>query len=289
MNYTIGAFGRNYTFNAIGAELISAKDIATQYEFIWQADKNVWSRHAPILFPIVGKLKNNQYLYQGTQYTLNQHGFARDLEFEIHELYTDLVTFKLENNAITAPNYPFQFCLLITYQAIETGLFMHLQIHNTGTQKIPFSIGLHPGFNLPETELVSFELYSEKAINWQVEALESGLCNGESRLLASDCNFLALNSESFKSDALVFKNFNSKFIGLRHQFSNFKIEMQTTDFPYLGVWNKFPSQSYVCLEPWAGVADSIDSNGDIFSKEGIQILDADKVKSFTTSIQLTAP
>ncbi len=289
MNHTIQAFGKSYTFSEKGAELISAIELSNEYEFIWQADPSIWPRHAPILFPIVGKLKNNQYQFMGNTYELPQHGFARDTIFEIQELYSDLITFKLENNEHTKLVYPFQFVLLVSYQAIENGLSMTLTIQNKSEELMPFSIGLHPGFQLPEANLKAFELFSDTAFNWERSELKEGLLNGQKETNSSTSQSLQLHSESFKRDALVFENYPNKIIGIKHLHSSFKIQMQTLGFTYLGIWNKYPSQSFVCLEPWAGITDQVDTSGDIFSKKGIHVIESNEIQSFQTNILMFAP
>jgi galactose mutarotase-like enzyme len=288
MNQSISAFGKLYTFSTKGAELISAIDIHSQFEFIWQADPEVWPRHAPILFPIVGKLKNNEYRWNNQLYSLSQHGFARDIDFEIQELYTDLISFKLESNAETKTNYPFDFCLIITYQALENGLSMSIQIQNKSDIDMPFSFGLHPGFNLPEENLAMYELQADRAINWNTEKLLNGLLAGENQLLAENQPNLSLNPESFKNDALVFKQYNSKFIELKHRSNTFSIKVDTSQFPFLGIWNKYPNQSFICLEPWAGIADSVNTNSEFKDKEGILNLEAGQTKTFETFYELHA-
>ncbi len=288
MNHSIYAFGKTYSFSSKGAELISAIDLNSKFEFIWQAEPKVWPRHAPILFPIVGKLKNNEYNWNEQVYTLPQHGFARDLNFEIQELYTDLISFKLESNSETKSNYPFDFCLIITYQALENGLSMAIQIQNNSDIDMPFSFGLHPGFNLPEENLAMYELHVDHAKNWNTEKLLNGLLAGENQLLAENQQNLSLNPESFKNDALVFKQFNSKFIELKHKSNTFSIKVDTSQFPFLGIWNKYPSQSFICLEPWAGIADSVNTNSEFKDKEGILNLEARQTKTFETFYELHA-
>jgi galactose mutarotase-like enzyme len=289
MNHSISAFGKKYTFSSKGAELISAIDLKSKYEFIWQADPKVWARHAPILFPIVGKLVNNEYRFNAQIYSLPQHGFARDANFEVQELYTDLISFKLESNAVTKANYPFDFCLNITYQAIENGLSMAIAVQNKSEINMPFSFGLHPGFNLPEANLELYDLVVDQAMNWTSEKLADGLLTGESNLLAQNTQNLALDKESFKNDALVFKQFTSSFIELKHKYNAFRVKIDSSQFPYLGIWNKYPSESFICLEPWAGIADSNNSTGSIEEKEGIQFLAPAEIKSFETFIELYPP
>ncbi len=289
MNQTIQAFGKKYTFNSKGAELVSAIDSASGYEFIWQADAAVWARHAPILFPIVGKLKNNSYQLNGKKFELPQHGFARDESFEIQEIYTDLITFKLVNNTKTESVYPFQFSLMVSYRAIELGIEMVVSIQNKGQDPMPFSFGLHPGFQLPEANLNAFELFSDYPLKWERSEIQAGLLTGKKQIVSELSENIRLDTNIFKDDALVFEHFLSKTIGLKHLNSNYEVKMVSDGFNYLGIWNKFPSQNFVCIEPWAGITDNTGAIGDLYQKKGIQIIKCQEIKEFTTLITLKAP
>jgi galactose mutarotase-like enzyme len=247
---------------------------------MWNANPQIWNRHAPILFPIVGKLNQNTLHCKGKNYTMGQHGFARDKTFEVLEIYTDLVRFMLVSDDVSLANFPYQFKLFITYAVKENYLEISYEVYNTDTEKMYFSIGAHPGFLLPEKDFNSFEIQFESKENLETHLLKEGLFSGEKALLHENTNRLLLNENTFQKDALVFKHLNSKFICLKHLNSEWEIKLDFEGFPYLGVWTKHPYQDFICLEPWQGLADKIDFNGDLSKKEGIVELEPQEMKQF---------
>ena len=263
-----------------GAEVTSVIDKASRTEFMWNANPQIWNRHAPILFPIVGKLNQNTLHCKGKNYTMGQHGFARDKTFEVLEIYTDLVRFMLVSDDVSLANFPYQFKLFITYAVKENYLEITYEVYNTDTEKMYFSIGAHPGFLLPEKDFNSFEIQFESKENLETHLLKEGLFSGEKALLHENTNRLLLNENTFQKDALVFKNLNSKFICLKHLNSEWEIKLCYEGFPYLGVWANHPFQDFICLEPWKGLADKIDFNGDLSKKEGIVELEPQEMKQF---------
>lgn len=263
-----------------GAEVTSVIDKASQTEFMWNANPQIWNRHAPILFPIVGKLNQNTLHCKGKNHTMGQHGFARDKTFEVLEIYSDLARFMLVSDDVSLANFPYQFKLFITYTVKENCLEISYEVYNTDTEKMYFSVGAHPGFLLPEKDLNSFEIQFESKENLETHLLKEGLFSGEKALLQENTNRLLLNENTFQKDALVFKNLNSKFICLKHLNSEWEIKLDFEGFPYLGIWAKHPNQDFICLEPWQGLADKIDFNGDLSKKEGIVELGPQEMKQF---------
>ncbi|GAY72964.1 lacX protein, plasmid [Lentilactobacillus kosonis] len=133
--------------NPLGAELTSVKSSDTEY--IWTADKQYWGRHAPILFPIVGRLKDDRYKYAGNTYQMTQHGFARDNEFEVESQTNSDVTLSLTASANTLINYPFSFKLTVKYELQDHELNVSMTVTNLDNQEMIFQLGAHPGFNVP--------------------------------------------------------------------------------------------------------------------------------------------
>ena len=147
------------TFKISGAELSSLVSKTNNTEHIWQADPAIWNRHTPILFPIVGQVENNSYSFEGVEYKMSQHGFARDKEFKIESHTADKIVFSLESNDETLKNYPFGFKLFITYTLILDQLKITYNVANTDLKIIYFSIGAHPGLICPFQENENFEDY----------------------------------------------------------------------------------------------------------------------------------
>ncbi len=256
---------------SFGAEITSIKSKAQQTEFMWDANPEIWNRHAPILFPFVGKLNRGKYTFQEKTYQLGQHGFARDMEFEVVEIYTDFIRLMLTSNEKTSENYPFEFKLFVSYKVIEDTVEVKYEVLNLGVQNMYFSIGAHPGFLLPKQDLSEFAIvFNRVEPNLQRHLIEEGLLNHQtSSVILTEENMFKLNSMSFQGDALVFKHLHSNEITLKHLNSHWSVKMAFEGFPFFGIWAKFPTQAFVCLEPWAGIADSVTFEGNLQEKEGI--------------------
>lgn len=257
--------------NSFGAELISLKN-NSGHELIWQADKNIWPRYAPVLFPIVGKLKNDQYTYQNKTYTLSQHGFARDKEFIlIHKSETKL-QFELTANKETLVNYPFHFSLIISYEVLKNKLIISYKVFNPDAKELLFSIGAHPGFNCKRVNgesLSDLELEFPNTNELTAEKLNNGLLSNETYKVKLNDHKLELNKELFENDALVFKNSQIKEVILSSKKSDQKVGFNCENWPYFGIWTKKGCDDFICLEPWFGIADSQNADGKLEGKEGI--------------------
>ncbi len=275
--------------NARGAELAAITDKKTGFEFIWQVDPAVWNRHAPVLFPVVGKLFNNTIAISGALYQMNQHGFARDQTFELIELYEDTVSLMLESGANTKALYPFDFKFIISYELKELTVKTTYTIINTGNSRLYFSVGAHPGFNLPVKDLSKFKIRFDKPEDLNRFLLQEGNFNGLTENLGTQVTELSLDAELFKKDALVFKNLRSDFLILEQVDGDFSVGLKFEGFPYMGIWSKYPNQDFICLEPWAGLADSVGFKGDIAEKEGMMLLEQGETKIFAFELSLHAP
>lgn len=251
-----------------GAELCSLKDHLNK-EYIWSGKKEFWGKHSPILFPIVGTLKNNTYQYENAEYHLSRHGFAREMEFELIEKQHNSATFSLQSSAETKEKYPFDFDLHLIYTLENKTLKIEYKVFNKGESKMPFSIGAHPAFDLSE----NFENYSllfEENDSLNYHLLEEGLISNTTSTIALNNKELQLNYKLFENDALVFKNIKSKSVTILENSNPF-LKVCYANFPDLGIWTP-PNAPFICIEPWFGYSDTVDKFGNIFNKEGIQIL-----------------
>jgi galactose mutarotase-like enzyme len=268
--------------NHKGAELISLKN-DVEKEFIWNGNPEFWSKHSPILFPIVGTLKNNEYYFEGKKYSLNRHGFARDMDFELIAKTDSTAVFSLVNNTNTLNVYPFEFELLLNYELTDNSLIITFKVINKNLFSMPFSIGAHPAFALPEqfeNYSLDFE-YSEKLIRFE---LENDLLSNVTNSIPRNENNVALHYDLFEKDALVFKKIKSKKITLLENKKPF-LCIQFDDFPSLGIWTK-PKAPFICIEPWLGYADATSNSGNILEKEGIKIIEANEIFKLEYSITL---
>lgn len=249
--------------NSIGAELSSMK--WGQQELLWQGDKNVWARHAPVLFPFVGKLKENKFTYEGKDYSMPQHGFARDREFILTEQSDNVLEFELTASEDSLKIYPFHFSLIIRYELKGNVLITRYIIFNPDNKDLLFSIGAHPGFNCNGMIDSYLEFENETLVG---EKLKEGLLSGESYDLKLPNKVLPLHSSLFDNDALVFRDAQINKITLCGKNLP-KIHMHCKDWPYFGIWSKKGCRDFICLEPWYGVADHVSHSGNFIEKEGV--------------------
>jgi galactose mutarotase-like enzyme len=258
------------TVNHFGAEVCSVKN-NNSVEFIWQAQKDVWARHAPVLFPIVGKLKNNFFIYEEKKYELSQHGFARGMEFALLEKDEVSLTFQLLSNDETKNKFPFDFIFQIKYTLQGNILHTEYTIKNPAQKTLFASVGAHPGFNCPLLPNESFEDYylEFEEENLSVTKLNNGLRTDVKAQLALKNKKLFLTKELFENDALVFENDQINTIRLCSSKSNHKITLQCKNWPYFGIWTKKGNAQFICLEPWYGIAGHEYSNDQLIEKDGI--------------------
>lgn len=273
---------------ANGAELCSVISKENNQEFMWQANPDVWNRHAPVLFPVVGKLNADTLHADGKDYTMGQHGFARDMNFEATEIYEDVLRFMIESNDVSLNKYPYQFRFFISYTLKENHLLVTYTTLNTDNKTMYFSVGAHPGFLLPVPRLDEYILEWDTEENLERELLQNGLFSGRKEMLAEHTKQLPLSKELFLKDALVFHQLKSRNIVLKHTRSNFEVGLTLHNFPWLGIWTKPGQESFLCIEPWQGRADDIGYNGDISQKTGILSLEPGQESSFSYTISFTA-
>jgi galactose mutarotase-like enzyme len=270
------------TLNHKGAELTSLKD-KLKKEYIWHGDPLFWGKHAPVLFPIVGTLKNNSYSYNNVSYTLSRHGFARDLSFEIIKNSENSVTFSLISSEITRKNYPFDFEFQIIYTLIHRQIIIEYKIINKNNTVMPFSIGAHPAFLLPnnfKNYTLDFE-FEENLVSYQ---LENDLLSNNTAEIKLNKKKLSLAYSLFENDALIFKKLKSKKITILENDYPILI-IKFDDFKNLGIWTK-KNAPFVCIEPWLGYSDTFNTSGDILKKEGIQFLEANQTFYCHFSIEI---
>ena len=264
-----------------GAELCSIK--MGEQEFIWDADPNVWVKHSPVLFPIVGSLKNDKYTFENNSYYLARHGFARDMDFELIASSEIFASFLLKSSVETLKNYPFEFEFYVNYYLNNKELKTSFMVKNLNSFQMPFAVGGHPAFDLQ----YAFEDYSIAFENDEVlecYKLNDGLISAEKYNIHLNDRQFNLTYKQFENDAMVMKSLRSRKVTLKYKNTNL-LSVKFTDFPNLGIWTK-PNAQYICIEPWLGYADIVDATGDILNKEGIQILDAFQTttKNYTITI-----
>lgn len=268
-----------------GAELCSVVHKEFHIEYIWQAGEE-WPKHAPVLFPIVGQVLGDKYSYNGNAYTLNRHGFARESLFEVLSVNESSVSLILKSNESTLQKYPFNFEFVVSYELKNNLLLTTYEVVNKGNAEMFYSVGGHPAFKIPIEDRLNYEDYIlefDKPISTDIWPLENGQIAKNSLSYLKNQSFLKLNKELFANDALVFKGFPSKWIELRSDSSEHGLKFMLNDCPYLGLWAA-KGANFVCIEPWWGIADSVDANDDFSKKEGIISVEPGAINSNSFSI-----
>ncbi len=282
MTTTISNLNLTAQINHFGAELFSLQNRDNK-EYIWEGNPAFWGKHSPVLFPIVGTLKNNSYRFEGKEYQLSRHGFARDMEFVLSDKSENSATFSLTSSEESLEVYPYDFELQIIYTLEKNKLIIGYNIINNNNCIMPFSIGAHPAFALPkpfEEYTLAFE-YPENLTSYE---LENDLLSDKSTTIEMIENQIPLTYSLFEKDALIFKQLQSKNITILEN-KNPLLRVQFDDFPNLGIWTKNKAP-FLCIEPWLGYSDTVHSSGNILEKEGIQLLEAKKSLQCDFSIEI---
>jgi galactose mutarotase-like enzyme len=267
--HTLSGSAIEATIKAGGAELCSLRN-AKGVELLWQAGP-AWTRHSPILFPIVGRLKNDQLRHRGKLYPMTQHGFARDHRFESVEQGTNSCTLVLTDNEATRARYPFAFRLEVTYTVEHADLTVAFDISNTGDENLPASIGAHPAFNWPLLPGLAKEAYTLHFSDDEpapIRRLEGGLMRAKPEPSPIRGNTLALSERLFDDDAVIFDRLASSSVRYAAERGP-SIEMSWEGLPELGIWSKPGGAAFVCIEPWHGFASPSDFDGEFSDKPGV--------------------
>lgn len=290
--FSIGSGGLTARISSLGAELVSITD-ANGAEWMTDGDPAFWSGRSPILFPIVGELAGGKLRLDGAEYDLARHGFARRREFVCTEHEpAGWVRFRLTDDADTRAAYPFAFELELAYIVEGLTLTMVATVRNTGNTAMPFSIGFHPGFAWPLPgggEKSRHRVVFEDRETGPIRRLnEDGLvCFFEDTPVRDRA--LALQPGLFNADAVIWDKLNSRSLSYegeaREGGEPAALHMAFPDCPMLGIWQK-PGGDFVCLEPWAGIADPVGFDGDFHEKPGVMELSPGNERSFRVALTL---
>ena len=282
--------------NTFGAEMHSVVDKKSGYEFVWQADEAFWARHAPVLFPIVGRLKDDQYEYEGTNYDMSQHGFARDSEFEVEEVTEQSATFSLKSTEETKAKYPFDFQLLIQYVLEENRLKVTYEVKNNSDDEVMYyGIGGHPAFNVAQTENADGELEFDQ-VSFEFEPTGSydfipltadGLLDLDGKV-EKEVSREDLTHESFVGDAYIYKTGTGTTVALKDGMNKVEVRVTPENMEHMGIWSPYPKRAgFVCIEPWAGLADSKASTGKLKEKYAFNELATNATATHAYTLELT--
>jgi galactose mutarotase-like enzyme len=269
----------------LGAELCSLRDAAGR-EFLWQAGA-AWPRHAPLLFPCIGRLKDDTLRLDGRRFPMGQHGFARDHAFDLVEQAADACRFRLRDSAATRAIYPFPFRLDVAYAAQDATLDIVFTVTNTGDAALPFSIGAHPAFAWPLPGAGAKDMHRLTFEKPEPGTLHRPNADGLLRPLGAfpaEGRTLPLNDALFDGGALVLLPAASRSVRFGAPDAP-GIEVTWDGFEELGVWTK-PGAPFLCIEPWAGHADLAGTETDFRSKPGIRTAAPGESRAFRHSVTL---
>ena len=272
MLYTIENDYLTAQIDDMGAQLHSMKSKEDEKEYIWQGNPAIWYGQAPVLFPVIGQLLDDKFRYDGAEYPMAKHGFARKTPFEAADVEGARAVFLLKSSDETKAMFPFDFELEVCFELVGRALKVTHTVTNTDDKTMYFSLGAHPGFNCEIGDYLEFEESEEGA---EVEKIdkENIIIGRKFSVDLVDGNKLYLTPDLFNDDALIFSDLNSSVVTLHGQDRTVRFDFG--DAPFLGVWAK-PNAPYVCLEPWYGVNDDRIRYGDISQKRGIQSLEPDE-------------
>ncbi len=289
MVYTIENEYLSVAVEDIGAQLKSIYHKESKTEFLWQGDPKYWKGRAYNLFPIVGRLYDGKYTYNGKIYELERHGFARNKKFYLCEKSSDKMTFNISSDDETLPSYPFFFIFKISFKLENNKLIVSYSVQNTGDEKMYFGLGAHPGFNVPFAggKFEDYEIRFDAPCKPLRELLgETYLMAGKTAPFELDDNFaFGLDHSLFDDDAIVLRN-TARSVTLKKKGDLKGVKAEFPDMPFVGFWHAPKTDaSYVCIEPWANLPSKEGEIEDLTKKENIGIVDAGE--TFKTDMSIT--
>ncbi|WP_164508368.1 aldose 1-epimerase family protein [Companilactobacillus kedongensis] len=276
-----------------GAEIQHIYNNAEEFNYIWDdKDKKYWKRHAPILFPFIGRSNDNTYLVNGKEYTMKQHGFGRDQTFEVESKTDTEAVLSITDTDETRKIYPFKFKFTVTYKLQNDGLKTTYSVKNTDDKKMSYALGSHPGFNVPFGSDESYEDFylaitpNDLSLE-QFEVAPAPFINGKVKSISNIDGVINLSHEMFNDGLIILANKNIKSVQLASMKSDHRIELTLDDFPYLALWSVENERApFICMEAFAGLPDIYGKPGEIMDKKGNNLLDAGKEDIFSYSMIL---
>lgn len=253
----------------LGAEIKSVQYKETEY--MWNGRAEVWGGTAPIMFPICGGLKNDTYTFEGKEYHLTRHGFAKTSLFEVEQVSDTAVTLCLRSNPETLEKYPFDFEFFVTYALEENSVKVTYRVHNLSDKTMYFNVGSHEGYYTPEG-IEDYDVIFDEEETLTATHTYGPILGNTSSLVLKDSKVFPLYDKHFAIDALVFKEgIRSRAATLRNRRSGRAVRVDFPDCKYFLLWHKYASP-FICLEPWNGISDVIGTGYDLTEKEGISSL-----------------
>lgn len=268
------------SINEKGAEMKSF--LYKGVEYLWVGDPDIWASSAPNLFPMTGGFRDDKYILNGKEYIMPKHGFAKNMDFEVESATENTATFLLKSDDETKKSFPYDFELRVSYILTDGKITASYSVTNLSDDTMWFSIGSHDGFACPEG-IQDYDVIFPQKETLNTYTLFGNLLGKETTPVIEDCDRIALNYNYFAIDALVFKDVKSKTCRLQNRNTGRGVQLDFPGCPRFVLWTK-PNAPYLCLEPWFGQADNVDSDYDITHKEAIESLEAGKTFKSTRVI-----
>ena len=290
MIYTLENEVLRLEVSTLGAEMQALTHKPTGAPLLWNGDKSVWPRRAPILFPYAGKMKDGKVRIEGQEYPAPQHGFARDLEHALVGQTADSLTFELAASAETKAFFPYDFVLRSVYRLEGATLHHTLEVVNKDERPMQFGIGYHPGFVLPFDDAHTTADYAFRFDSPQtpvvVNCQPGGFVNGNDYVLVENQDSIPLTDELFDNDSICMSRLTSRTIDLVEKDTGRRISFHIEGYPYVLIWS-MPTRPlhFVCVEPWHSLPDRVDATGDWADKAPAARLAAGE--SFSTDLAMT--
>ncbi len=260
--------------NPKGAEIIKIIGQHDQINYMWKREASLWASSAPILFPIVGALQNNECRIEGKTYPMTQHGFSRHNVYEVQQLSDTKVEFELQPNEEILKQYPYYFDLKVTYTLIDNKLACHCLVKNTDKRDIYFQIGGHPAFACPFMENESsndyyIEFEQNETLNQKIIDVERRGMSTKTQLLFDNEKRFFVRQALFNNDAIVVKDMKSEYVSLKSLNHQKSLRFYVENFNHLGIWTGKHVGGLLAIEPWVGHSDYVGFNGEFKEKEGV--------------------
>lgn len=266
----------------VGAELRSLR--LHGQEVLWQAGPE-WPRHAPVLFPVIGRVENDQILVDGRAHPMGKHGFARDLRFTVDSCTGSRVELRLRSSAATLGQYPFPFELAVAYNVGEGGLQVTFTARNTGTRAMPFALGWHPAFRwplAPGPERAGHRLELQSAEPGPVRRVTDVLLRAERYPTPVQGRQLNLTEQAFQDGALILEDVRSRALVYRGPDGH-GLELTWNGFRNIAVWTPLDAD-LLCLEPWTGLPSPMGWHDELSDMPGLRVLPASETFSSTVTV-----
>ncbi len=252
----------------LGAELKSIRKDG--YEYLWSGDPRVWANTAPVLFPSLCAMKQDQYTLDGKIYPMTKHGFVRGKKFAVESVSDTSATLLYTQNEETLAMYPFDFEFRVIFTLVENAVQVEYRVTNLNDRVMYFSVGAHEAYATPEG-VEDYDLIFPEKEDLETYLLAGGLLQRKTMTVGKNTEYLPLYDKYFMLDTLIFKHLKSRSVVLRNRKTDRSVRVDFPHCDYLGIWHK-PSAGYLCIEPWAGLPDNLDTDGSIETKEGIVAL-----------------